>query len=395
MRRIQNSSLLVALALALVPVACSQEQQAPESSEKKQEVSQPAETPKKLDKGKLGKLGKFRKDGKFGKFGRRGKGGPGQLLLKTALKDLELSDAQKEKIAALKPEKKDGRGDMKAGFADMKQAMVDAAKAGKVDQKAFDAKLAAMKEKHAERTAAQAKLLNGLYAALEPEQRVTLVAKVKAEMEARQKRMDERQAKWAERVKDADGKPGGRHGMKGMKGKLGMKGMHGMKGGHFAMLARGLELTEDQQTKLDALAEKGKTDLPSPADMKTLRAEMNKKMTELLDAFAKDGFDAAKFDLSPQHKDMGEMMKKQVAQMNEFLAILTPEQRAKLAENIEKGPAMGRPGMKRGMPHFDRDRAGADEGQDVDDGDDFLGGDLDQGLDDIEDEVMGDDEAAE
>lgn len=388
MRRIMNSSLLLALGLALVPVACSQTEQ-PEPTEQKQEVSQPAEAPKTVDKGKLGKLD--RKGGKFGKLGRghRGDKGPAHLLLKTALKDLELTAEQKETIAALKAEKKEGKGDRSNIRAEMKAAMIEAAKAGKIDEKTVDTQLAAMKEKQAERAAKQAKLLNGLHAALTPEQRTDLVSKVKAEMESRQKRMEEKQAKWAERAKDADKlgdvKRGPHHGMKAFKG---MHGMHGMRGG-FGMMARGLELTEDQQTKLDALAEKNKPEMPSADDMKAKREEMHKNVTALLDAFAKDGFDASKFDLSPKHRDMGEMMKKHVAHMNEFLAILTPEQRAKLAENIEKGPAMGK---GRGMKRLDRD-APSDDG--ADDGDDLLEGDLDQGLDDMEDEVMGDDQAAE
>ncbi|MCA9626022.1 MAG: Spy/CpxP family protein refolding chaperone [Myxococcales bacterium] len=372
--------------MALVPVACSQTEQAPESKEQKQEVSQPAETSKAFDR-KAGKLGKLGKLGKHGKFGRRDKG-PAQLLLKTALSELELSEDQKETITALKQEKQDAKRDPKSREA-MKTAMIEAAKAGKVDEKAFDEKIASMKEHQQARTAAQTKLLNGLYAALTPEQRTELVTKVKAEMESRRKHREEMAAKWAERAKDDDAKTGPHRGMKGMKG---MKGMHG---GPFGMMTRGLELTEDQQTKLDALKEKGKADMPSPEDMKSLRAEMDKKMDELLDAFAKDGFDASKFNLSPKHKDMGEMMKKQVAHMNEFLAILTPEQRTKLAEQIEKGPRMrkGR-GLERGAD-LRRARPGADDGQDVDDVDDLLGDDLDQGLDDIEDEVMGDDQAAE
>ncbi|MGE0325616.1 MAG: Spy/CpxP family protein refolding chaperone [Polyangiaceae bacterium] len=401
MRRIQNSSLLVALALALVPVACSQQDQAPESKEQKQEVTQPAEAPKAIDKQKLGKkgFGKFGKD-RHGKFG-RGNKGPAQLLMKTALKELELTDEQKTKIAALKDEKKEAKGDMKADRESMKTAMVAAAKAGKVDEKAFEAQMTKMKEKQEARTAAQVKLLNGLYAVLTPEQRTTLVTKVKAEMETRQKRMEEMQAKWAERAKDGD-KPAGEPddtkgphrgmGMKGM-GKHGMKGMHGMKGGAFGMLARGLELTEDQQAKVDALAEKNKPEMPDMAAMKAQREAMHKNVLALLDAFAKDGFDASKFDLSPKHKDAGDMMKQHLAQMNEFLAILTPEQRTKLADNLEKGPAMM--GRGHGMKRLDRDAPNADDqGADEDD-DDMLGGGLDQGLDDIEDDVMGDDQAAE
>jgi hypothetical protein len=75
--------------------------------------------------------------------------------------------------------------------------------------------------------------------------------------------------------------------------------------------------------------------------------------------------------------------------MNEFLAILTADQRGKLAERIANPPKRGLRSdmMKKGMRGADR--------TELDDGDDFGLPDLDNELDDMEADVLGADEAGE
>lgn len=391
MRRIQSSSLLLALAVALVPLACSQETPTDTDSQKAEATAAP-----KVAEVEPGKLGKGK--GMGDKMGRRGKGkfgrdrGPAAKLLSTALSDLELSAEQKEKISALKPEKGDkgDRGDKKESREAMQKALSEAVKTGKVDAKIFETQMAAMQERHQAKQVAQAKLLNDLHAALEPAQRTALVAKVKEKNAERAKQMEAMKAKWEEKAKagdDAEGAADGKRGKRGHKGMRGGKGHGGKMGMAFAHFGKDLELTEAQQKQVDALKEKAKADMPERPDMKKMHAEMETRTNALLDAFAKDDFDATKLELGHGKKEAPKFAD-HVTRMNEFLAILTADQRGKLAERIANPPKRMHKGMemKKGMRGGDRPEA--------DDGDDFGLPDLDSEIDEMEDDIIGE-EAAE
>lgn len=267
-----------------------------------------------------------------------GRGGLASMMLRAA--EDKVPEA-KATVDDLQKKLKDGdtpRDEMKA----LHEGVIAGIKAGKIDVAKHDADLAAVEKAMKAQREKEAETLNSLHAALKPEQRKAVVTEVRD-------RMAKRAAKWKGKDKDGDGKPD-------------MK-MKGGPGGHHAFMTKDLELDEAQQKKADAIF--AKKDPKGPPDMEA----MKKKMDAFLDAFEKDGFDAKKLD--PAEDQMPFMRGPHDPKaMNEFLAILKPEQREKLAAKMEKkgghkgGPKMGGPGGPGGPPPG---APGADDDDDDDD----------------------------
>lgn len=370
-------------AVCTLPIACAQEGETTEPTEQSQQEVEKPEAPK----AKKGDFKKHRKGKRHHKMGRHGKG-PGKMFLHAALKDLELDDATRTKIEAIKDAKRDGKDGEKSGKHEAKKAFkAELSKqiaAGTIDASAFDDHFAKMETHMEAKKAEQAKMLNDLHAALTPELRKQLSDKVTAKMAEHAKRMEEMRAKWAEKKADKgdgaeDGKPG--------KGKLGKRGRRGGKfGKRMHLPLRGLELTEEQQKKIDELRAKRAENRPSKEEFEARHTEMKKKMEELIAAFAKDDFDAAKFDFRPANVGKGDKMKKHLEAMGEVVKILDEGQRKKLAERMEKPDFRGK-GKRRGRKDFEKREEVAEDIGDVE---------LDETLDELEEEILEDEaEAAE
>ncbi|HZO13394.1 MAG TPA: hypothetical protein VFB62_09040 [Polyangiaceae bacterium] len=220
-------------------------------------------------------------------------GGPA-MLLHVALRELELSKEQRTEIEgqlkALEVRPKVDRDDKR-------EALADAVRSGSVDASKFEDD-APMKEHHARMTAA----LEKLHATLTPEQRSALVAIV--------------------RDREADRPP-----------RRAPEGRRKMEHNPTAGLLRGIEVSDEQRTRIDAALDRAglsKDDGPAKHF-----EEMQAKQKALLDAFVGQSFDADALMTAPPKP-------KFVEALAVIVPLLDEGQRAQLAERIEQGPPHGK-----------------------------------------------------
>lgn len=266
---------------------------------------------------------------------RRHHGGPDFLVMAALHEDIDLTAAQRSTIEALVQQKRpsDRPPRDKAHGA----ALAAAIRAGKVDVTTLQKKLdgAAMKE----RIAASANALATLHETLLPEQRVALVDAVLAKHAAGPKGPKARRDK-----PDGERRGGGdfKRGPRGPRGQGGMRGPLG--------LLEDLGVTEAQRTQIQAKLDAQR---PSVADREakheamkakfgTMKAKfetMKKEREAKLQTFKQPSFDAVAFvtpaagaeKLGPRaHGD------RVLQDLAVIVPLLTPEQREKLAQKIER-----------------------------------------------------------
>jgi Spy/CpxP family protein refolding chaperone len=246
-----------------------------------------------------------------------GRGIAGSFL--RAARDLaDLKDPQKAALDKVTDGLKSGSdGDaMKTEMKSFHDDMMAGVKAGKLDQAKLTAHYAAMDKLGQTRSDKEADALNGVYAALDANQRKALTAAVRAN----QAKRDEKAKAW---MAAHDG---------GAPADWTKKRLDKM--------TADLGLDADQQKKVgDLLGKQMK-----PGDMDAMRDAGKKRMEAILAAFEKDGFDAKKQDLSMMPgKKPHDMIQQQVDFTNALLGILKPDQRDKLAASMDKKPGDGAP----------------------------------------------------
>lgn len=267
-----------------------------------------------------------RRKGKGDHHGRKGhhKGhrDPAGMLLRTALKELDLTAEQRAKLEGLRDGKRGAKG-QGHGPADFHQSLIKALETGTLDRAALEAEMKAKQKLAEEQTEQRNERLATLHATLTPQQRQTLVASVRARLEAKA-------------AKHADKPDGDRKGCKDKRGFLG-RGDHGCK--MIAKLTRGLDLTDEQQAQIDSLTAKAEASRPSGEDRTDKWADKLAQIGALLDAFAADSFDpAASAPASKPMKDPAAKIALHADQIEALIGILTAEQRAQLAERIKSHP---------------------------------------------------------
>lgn len=267
----------------------------------------------------------------------RGMAGPGALF-HLALGELELTDAQRTKVEeAMKSLAPPERGDRERPDP---TKLADAIRANKVDAKALASELGPpdkpdMAAMHGKVVAA----LQVLHDTLTSEQRTTLVAAAKEKL-AKGPGPDGDHGPKGDRRGPPDGDDGPPDG-RGRGGPPGMKG----KGSPVDFLLHGIEVTDAQRAKIDEALTKA--DLAGPPKDAPSREEMQKRMTEMkakgeamLDAFAKDAFDAKASVPQPPDGAMAHGPPK--GRFLETLAVVVPlleqAQRDELADRIMEGP---------------------------------------------------------
>lgn len=256
-------------------------------------------------------------------------GGAMDGMIRAAIEDLDLSPEQKATLEGLREEpregkrawKKDGEG---RGRGEFHQAFIDALKTGKVDRGAFELPAEAFVEADGF-LARRAERLNTLHATLTPEQRVALVAAVSTRFEGKGEFDKGRRG-------DRFGKKGKRSGERG--DRMGKKG-HSM----LSRLEKDLDLTEEQVEQMNSLRQKLEADRPARGQKGERRAAMMDHKKAMLEAFVGDTFDAASFE--PKDRpgfDKDAFADNKVEMLEGIIEILTPEQRAALADKLqEKG----------------------------------------------------------
>jgi hypothetical protein len=231
---------------------------------------------------------------------RRHARGPAHMLLHAA-RALDLEDAQRTTIDNLSAQLRGAGTSASNGHQAISAALAAGVRAGNVDLSVIEPLQVAAGAARQARAQRQTAALNGLWAALEPEQRQALVANVRA-----------RAASWASHRQDRQ--PAG-----------------GWAQQRLARLTNQLGLDASQQ---EAVAGLMASNRPTPAAMQALHVEMQNRHEALLTAFEGDAFDASTLDLTaPLAAKLGP------AQHAQFLAQLVPilqaDQRETLAESME------------------------------------------------------------
>ncbi|WP_437983231.1 Spy/CpxP family protein refolding chaperone [Sorangium sp. So ce117] len=276
--------------------------------------------------------------GPRGGFGghRGGPRGP-EHLLRAALHELDLSDAQEATIEGALEGLRDGAKERPKDGA-VFAALAEGVRAGKIDRAAIEAKLPDAGRAAEERRARVAGALSTLHATLTKEQRRQLVDVIAAKMDER----GERGPRGGEHHRGDRGGMGG----PGMRGDRGGMGGPGMRGGPLGYLLAGLDLRDEQRAQIDKALEAARPGDADRVGRKEDHAARRAEMRARLETFAADRFDANAFlPQPPAGEKMGPRahLDRMVGALAAIVPILDEAQRNALAERIEKGPAAGRP----------------------------------------------------
>jgi Spy/CpxP family protein refolding chaperone len=240
-----------------------------------------------------------------------GHGGVDSVLFRAA-HDLDLSDDQDAKLASLQADLHDrdtAPRDAMRSFASNLAAQVAG---GKIDASKFQPDEAALDDAMKSMLDKQAVALNGLHETLDATQRKALADAVRAKaaaLKAHAKMTEVDASDWVARRLDH--------------------------------LTTDLGLDATQQQQVAALLAKQ----PAPT---AERDEVKKQVAAVVTAFAVDPFDAAKV-LKANTKTPHEAMDRQITFTKQLLAILQPDQRAKLAAGMTRPMRRG-PGPGGGEP---------------------------------------------
>jgi Spy/CpxP family protein refolding chaperone len=307
------------LALTAAPLGC-----ADEDEENSSDVSMKTGALAEPTGGKASIRKHRRPGGHSGKddMGRRERGPKGDrrrdpvnVLFRAALDQDSLSSDQRQKIESLMAETRQGRGSRQESPRGFHTLMVKALRDGKIDADAAKAHFESMTQQREARAAARSEMLNMLYATLDAEQRQAVVADVKT--------------RWEEKGDRFKGRH--RHNDKG-KNRFGKGGRHGRRGDGIFRLVKGLDLTDEQRSQIDAL----RADRPKRAGRMADREEMKQCRMRLLDSFAGESFDAAAVHCQKRaDEDQIFGMNKHLENLSTLINILTEEQRRQLADRMD------------------------------------------------------------
>jgi Spy/CpxP family protein refolding chaperone len=244
----------------------------------------------------------------------REQGGPAGTMFRAA-HDLPLTDAQKATVDTLETQLQAGDAPTD-DFKALQTDIVAGIHAGKLDNTKLQTDFAAIDAAIAAHAAKEGDALNGLYVALDPGERTSLVAAVRAKQGVRD-------AQFAAHA-DVDA------------------GAFDWTKRRLQQMTMQLGLDAGQQKSVGAIL--GKDDSMSPATMKTQRDEGKKRMEAVLTAFEGTAFDPKKVDLSGiPGKTRHEGLEKDTTFLSQLLPLLTPEQRDKLATQRERSGGRHRP----------------------------------------------------
>lgn len=228
-------------------------------------------------------------------------GGPLKFLNK-ALKKLDLSAKQRTTLDTLKTNTQQKAAPLRDAVADAAKELARQVKLGAIDQTTLERQAELLKTAGEQVRPDITQAINTLHRTLTPDQRQQLVSALKKKHEKR---------RWGHR----------RHKMKKMK-----------------KLAKKIGLTEDQMDRLKAVmmsSFKGHR-----GEMKKHRKQHRKQLRAAAEAFKSDSFDAGSFQIfgGPMAR-LQPHLQRFTTIAGQVLPILTPAQREKLAELIEKRAA--------------------------------------------------------
>jgi len=250
------------------------------------------------------------KKGPRGHHMRRHRGGPHMLM--RAVENLDLSDDQAEQLDALKVKM---RTDMQAAReqgppearVEMRKALSEAVLAGEVNLADFDDELDAVEARAVEGSKKMLAGLAELRAILTPEQRIQLVADMKAKRAKMAEKRAEMKAKWDDQKAEKRGKR--------------------RRGHHMGRL----DLSDAQQAELEkARTAAGLDERPAKPDEGSMAAVM--------DAFASNSFDVDGLAAeSPMPKMARAMAERKLKELSVLVPILDDAQRTSLSGKVAEG----------------------------------------------------------
>jgi Spy/CpxP family protein refolding chaperone len=244
-------------------------------------------------------------------FARRSHGSAS--LISLALRDpsINLTDTQRATIEAAQKTLAPKKGS--TDHAAQKTALAAAVRAGNVDALTTKPNVEVMAQKKAEKKAALSNALTVLHSTLTKDQRVALVAAAEKRHEGKK-----------------DGVAKAKHHKK-----------HGAKaeGGKKTAFAS-LDLTADQKAQIEAKMKANQPAQKTEAEREAMKAKfvaMKKERSERLQTFVSDQFDVAAFLARPEGAQPKMEKPARMSKLAIIVPILTPEQREKLALEIEQG----------------------------------------------------------
>ena len=259
------------------------------------------------------------------------------------LDKLQLKPEQKTAVEGIEADMKKAHEAPEASRQKLIADTADGVAAGKVDHKKTDADVKALVASVTATTPSVQDAMNRLYKTLDADQRKQLIEDLREKGKAMHEGMGhehaegDKKAHEGEHGKDHEHAEGAEHG-KGHEHEH-AEADHkehegaGRGGGRMKKLAEELGLTPDQRKKL-AMQLRDKMKAQRTAMKSKAEAGM-KHMMALGDAFEGDKFDAKKAGVGAQAPEMAkDMATGRLAMVETILAVLTPEQRAKFAEQI-------------------------------------------------------------
>jgi Spy/CpxP family protein refolding chaperone len=355
MRYLRNRVLLVAA--AVLAAACGQESPAPQ--ETAPGVAGAAPKARAVENAEVPPPGDLAQK-------RPGRGWSRDPLINTfhaALEGVELTDAQRARIDELQQNTGDDAASrLRAAKQALYGALAGAVESGEVDERAFESQLAAVKEAADAKREQRMEMVAALHEMLTPDQRKTVAEAARSWLNA------DAECPFAGKGGGHRRGPRGPHRMKGSGGPgcpyagdgdcphhaggpngtgcpyaddgdcpYAGKGWH--RGDDLDRLIRGIDLTPDQQTDVDALAAP-----PSdPSDRTALMEERHRHLRDLFDAFEKDALDPAVLESpGPGHGERIDQLKHTVSRIAKLAEILDDGQRKLLSSRL-RDEAAGTP----------------------------------------------------
>ena len=246
------------------------------------------------------------------------------------LDGLTLKPDQKTAVDGIEADLKKADEAQEASRRKLAADTADGIAAGKVDHRKTDADVKALVASVTATTPTLEDALNRLYKTLDVDQRKKVVEGLREKGKAMQERLakvdgEGEKGHDGEHGKAHDGHDGAAHGEGHEHG--------GMRGGRMMKLVEELGLTPEQHKKLDPqLRDKMKA---QRAAMKTKTEADMKHMMAIGDAFQGDKFDAKKAGVGAQTAEIAKARAtNRLAIVETILAVLTPEQRTKFADQI-------------------------------------------------------------
>jgi hypothetical protein len=300
-----SRSLALVAALVVIPAACkkSDESAGQSTPSAKLATSEPAPS-----NGVRGGQIRSRLAGRF-------RGRP-ERLVSAALEQVPLTEPQVAKLEALEK-----RLTM-INYADdegraFRAALAESSKRGTIDAKKFDRYVEAIEHAAKRQQGDAAKVMNELHASLDSAQRKTLASAVRKEQQTAFARKP-LPAPEQERIREERAKV------------------------QTERLSRELRLNDVQSKQLARVEAKWRDSQPN-SDFHAIRIETEKRVDALAQAFEQDSFDAGKLALlTVITESAAKRAAADLERAKALVPILTPEQRVKFGEHLERSLGMPR-----------------------------------------------------